>query len=199
MRKLGIKIAEIFKAHKNIAKTVNNGQTDRFLDILKEKADRTTLTLSLAELISHLYAFYQKPVVVLIDEYDSPVIEAYQNGYHEEMIDFMREWFGGGPKHVEGQSIFRAIITGIRRITRESIFSDLNNLKVCSILTPSSFVDKFGFTKPEVKKVLADVQLSDKSSDVQEWYNGYKFGNTVTVYNPWSVVNLYSTCWTAVA
>ncbi len=189
LKKIGIKIAEIFNVHKNIAKRVDNGQAERFHDILKERADRTTLTLSLSELISHLYIFYQKPVVILIDEYDSPVIEAYQNGYYNEMISFMREWLGGGLKHTDGQATFRAVITGIMRITRESIFSDLNNLDVCSILTPGSFADKFGFTESEVKQLLADFQLSKQFPAVQEWYNGYKFGGNVTIYNPWSVVN----------
>ena len=183
------KVAAQYKKHLYLGDKLPPDDAKKFKEIAFRQADRASYGSSLNLLISYLYAYHKKPVVILIDEYDSPVIESYQNGYYEEMISFMRAWLGGGLKHEDGMATFRAIITGILRITRESIFSDLNNLKVCTILTPSGFADKFGFTEDEVAKLLNDFDLSDQLPDVQNWYNGYKFGGDTTIYNPWSVVN----------
>lgn len=104
------------------------------------------------------------------------------------MIDFMRAWMGGALKHDNPKALFRAVITGILRISRESIFSDLNNLDVASILQPGPFADKFGFTQSELDKILVDFELQNLQAPMQEWYNGYNFGGQ-TIYNPWSVIN----------
>ena len=151
-------------------------------------AGRATLQGSLRDIITYLYRHHDSPVVILIDEYDSPVIEAYDGGYYEPMIGFMRAWLGAGLKHQQGQAVFRAVVTGILRIARESIFSGLNNLKVHSLLSRSPFADMFGFTEPEVENLVDDFHLSQKMEEVRRWYNGYVFGDTV-VYNPWSVLN----------
>ena len=183
------KIAAQYKKHLYIMDKLQSDDAEKFKEIAFRKANHASYESSLNLLISYLYAYHKKPVVILIDEYDSPVIESYQNGYYDKMILFMRAWLGGGLKHEDGMATFRAIITGILRITRESIFSDLNNLKVCTILTSGSFADKFGFTENEVEKLLNNFDLSGQLPDVQDWYNGYKFGSDVTIYNPWSVVN----------
>ena len=183
-------ISTLFDNHKEVAVSIKKPLDVQVFDrLINGTSSSAELKSSLAMLVSLIYVHYNKPVVILIDEYDSPVIESYQNGYYEKMISFMRAWLGGGLKHEDGMATFRAIITGILRITRESIFSDLNNLKVCSLLTPCGFADKFGFTEDEVAKLLNDFDLSDQLPDVQDWYNGYKFGGDVTIYNPWSVVN----------
>ena len=156
--------------------------------ICHRKADAATLQRSLRDLVTYLYRHHDQPVVVLIDEYDSPVIEAYDGGYYEPMIDFMRAWLGGGLKHPQGQAVFRAVVTGVLRVARESIFSGLNNLKVHSLLSLGAFADKFGFTEAEVERVMSDFGLSNRMEEVRDWYNGYVFGDTV-MYNPWSVLN----------
>ncbi len=153
-----------------------------------EKADMPTLRDSLADLITYLYEHHKKPVIVLIDEYDSPVIEAWKNGYYEEMIDFMRSWLGGGLKHENGQALYRAVVTGILRVAKESVFSGLNNLKVASMLQPGPYADKFGFTQEDVDQILVSFHMQELAEPIQKWYNGYDFGG-VTIYNPWSVIN----------
>jgi len=160
----------------------------REIDAIKNKtADPSTLKLSLKNLITYLHGFHGKPVVVLLDEYDSPIIEAWKKGYYDEMIDFMRSWLGGGLKHENAQALYRGVITGILRVARESIFSGLNNLDVASMLKAGPFADKFGFTQPELDKILVDFSLPELAEPMQTWYNGYNFGGH-TIYNPWSVI-----------
>ena len=116
------------------------------------------------DLITDLPDYHQQPVVVLIDEYDSPMIEAWDKGYYRPMADFMRSWLGGGLKHVEGAAVYRSVVTGILRIAKESIFSGLNNLDVWNTLIPVPFADKFGFTEDEVQRIMADFHL-DSATD----------------------------------
>lgn len=188
MQLIAVEVARIYRIHEQIMPELPEEACNRWQRIVAVKATMTDLQLSLKDLISDLSMYYQKPVVVLIDEYDSPVIDAYQGGYYDEMIRFMRAWLGGGLKHVDGSTTFKAVVTGILRVTRESIFSDLNNLKISSILSPGNFADKFGFTEADVRGMLADFDLTSQIEDVQAWYNGYRFGEKV-IYNPWSVVN----------
>ncbi len=159
-----------------------------FQELVDGEASDAALKSSLKNLIIYLHRHYKKPVVVLVDEYDSPVIEAYDKGYYDPMIDFMRAWLGGGLKHERGGAVFRSVVTGIMRVARESIFSGLNNLKVHSLLSRGPFSDKFGFTEQETEQVLEDFDLRGQMGEVCEWYNGYKFGDRV-IYNPWSVLN----------
>ena len=152
------------------------------------KAEQTVFESSLKNLITYLHDYHQQPVVVLIDEYDSPMIEAWDKGYYRPMADFMRSWLGGGLKHVEGAAVYRSVVTGILRIAKESIFSGLNNLDVWSMLIPGPFADKFGFTEDEVQRITADFHLDSATDVLREWYNGYNFGGEI-IYNPWSVIN----------
>ena len=163
-------------------------EKDSFQAILDGTAGNAALKSSLKNLVIYLHRRHDRPVVVLIDEYDSPLIGAFDNGYYNPMIDFMRAWLGAGLKHSEGRAVFRSVVTGILRVARESIFSGLNNLKVHSLLSPGPFADKFGFTETEVERVAGDFDLSDHIGEIRDWYNGYMFGDTV-VYNPWSVLN----------
>ncbi len=141
---------------------------------------------SLEMLLIFLYRFYQKRVVILIDEYDQPIHAGYNNGYYDEVVSFMRNFLSGGLKDT-GKYLEKGIVTGIMRIAKESIFSGLNNPGVYT-LTKKEFDDKFGFTESEVKTLLKDFGLMDRYSDVRKWYNGYRFGKTV-IYNPWSIIN----------
>lgn len=148
----------------------------------------TILSLSIKLLTLWLYEYHQKPVIVLIDEYDTPMIEAWSNGYYNEMAGFMRSWLGSGLKQDQGQVLYRAVVTGILRVAKESIFSELNNMKVASSLLPQPLSHLFGFTQEEIDKILIDFDLPACGPTLHEWYNGYSFGQKM-VYNPWSVTN----------
>lgn len=134
------------------------------------------------------YYLYQHTGVkpwVLVDEYDAPIQSAYIHGYYEPMISLMRNFFGNALK--SNTYLHRAVITGILRISKESIFSDLNNLEVYSLFRPG-YGAYFGFTESEVADLLAQAHLQDQTPLVRKWYNGYRIGET-TVYNPWSIIN----------
>ena len=181
-------IATVIDRFREAVRALPPVQAEQFERIRLGTGDDADLKASLSLLITAAYRFYGEPVVLLLDEYDSPVIEAFHHGYLDEMLDFLRAWLGAGLKHEDGPALFRAVVTGILRIAKESIFSGLNNLKVWSTLVPGRFADKFGFTEPEVEQLLADYDCADKMPEVREWYNGYSFGGTV-IYNPWSVLN----------
>lgn len=159
-----------------------------FDELINGRSSLAALKSSLRDLVSILYSYHKKPVIVLIDEYDSPMIEAWANDYYPEMAEFMRSWLGAGLKHENAQSLYRAVITGILRVAKESIFSDLNNLKVITTLQPHPISRMFGFTEADIDKILNDFSIQDHGEVIREWYNGYSFGEK-TIYNPWSVSN----------
>ncbi len=141
---------------------------------------------SLNALSRYLMKYYGKKVIILLDEYDTPMHEAYVSGYWQEMVDFTRSLFNSTFKtnlHLE-----RAIMTGITRVSKESVFSDLNNLKVVTA-TSEKYADCFGFTEEEVFAALEEYGLSDRKKEVKEWYDGFTFGNRTDIYNPWSIIN----------
>jgi hypothetical protein len=156
--------------------------------IVQKKAGWNDLLATLRTLITALYEVTGEPVVLLIDEYDTPVIEARTGGYQQEMLDFLNSWMGSALKPERGETLFRAVLTGILRIAKESLFSELNNLEVRSMLGAGPFADKFGFTQDEVKNILSDFQHPQNLEEVKQWYNGYTIDG-VTIYNPWSVTN----------
>lgn len=126
-----------------------------------------------------------QPVVILIDEYDTPLHAGYANGYYEDVIGFLRNFLSGGLK--DNEHLFKGVLTGVLRVAKESVFSGLNNLVTYSLLSPR-FSDCFGFTEPEVAALLESHGMADRLPDLAAWYNGYRFGDT-TIYNPWSVLN----------
>lgn len=133
-----------------------------------------------------LYRKYGKKVIVLLDEYDTPMQEAYISGYWKEMSCFIRNFFNSTFK--TNPYLERALMTGIARISKESIFSDLNNIEVATIAS-NKFASSFGFTEQEVSAALEEYGLSDNFSEVKEWYDGFTFGNATDIYNPWSITN----------
>ena len=135
---------------------------------------------------NYLSRYYGKKVIILLDEYDTPMQEAYVNGYWEELVAFTRSLFNSTFK--TNPYLERAIMTGITRVSKESIFSDLNNLEVVTTLTPK-YETAFGFTEEEVFKALDEQGLSDKKNDVKIWYDGFRFGSKNDIYNPWSIIN----------
>lgn len=187
------KIGELLIQFKYLSTNLEPIYQKGFHTLISGIPDDATLKASLKNLITWLYVFHHKPVIVLIDEYDSPMIEAWTNGYYPDLADFMRSWLGGGLKPENAHALYRAVITGILRVAKESIFSDLNNLFVSTTLLPNTLSYLFGFTEDEVIQVLVDFNLTDQAEIIHEWYDGYLFGDK-TIYNPWSVsmyVNLY--------
>lgn len=141
---------------------------------------------ALRSLSDFLGRYYGKKVIILLDEYDTPMQEAYVNGYWSEMVAFIRSLFNATFKtnpHLE-----RALMTGITRISKESIFSDLNNLEVVSTIS-EKYADSFGFTEEEVFAALDEFGMSDQKQLVKYWYDGFMFGNCKDIYNPWSIIN----------
>ena len=153
--------------------------------------------MSLNMLSRLLMKYYGKKVIILLDEYDTPMQEAYVNGYWDEIVAFTRSLFNATFK--TNQCLERAIMTGITRVSKESIFSDLNNLNVVTT-TSDKYADAFGFTQGEVSDALCEFGMSDKEEYVRDWYDGFTFGSMTDIYNPWSIINFldkkkFSTYW----
>lgn len=148
--------------------------------------DDSVASYSIKALSDYLCRYYGKKVIILLDEYDTPMQEAYVGGYWEEFVTFTRNLFNSTFK--TNPSLHRAIMTGITRVSKGSIFSDLNNLKVATT-TSTEYSDSFGFTEKEVFDALEEVGLYDKRQMVKEWYDGFTFGKMSDIYNPWSIIN----------
>lgn len=144
----------------------------------------TVVTRSLKELASYLNRYYNKKVLIFLDEYDTPLQEAYANGYWNEMTALIRSLFNSTFK--TNDYIERALLTGITRVSKESVFSDLNNLEVVTITT-EKYASSFGFTEEEVFCALDDMGLSLEKEQVKRWYDGFTFGRRTDIYNPWSI------------
>ena len=140
---------------------------------------------SLKALTKYLYEYYGKKAVVLIDEYDTPIIQAYQEGYYKQAISFFKKFYGDAMK--DNEYLQFGIMTGILRIAKEGIFSGLNNLKVNNIFS-EKYSEYYGLTENEVVEAVKYYGLEYKMEDVREWYDGYQFGET-EIYNPWSIIN----------
>lgn len=157
----------------------------RLLDMTVQEEDSDIVSSSIKMLSVLLYKHYGKKTVILIDEYDVPLDKAFQHGYYKEMVHFIRGLLGEALK--TNDSLSFAVLTGCLRVSKESIFTGLNNFKILSI-TDTRFDEQFGFTDTEVRKLLLDYHLEDRFEEVKEWYDGYRFGNA-DVYCPWDVIN----------
>ncbi|EOS67927.1 hypothetical protein C818_04092 [Lachnospiraceae bacterium MD308] len=141
---------------------------------------------SLRALSDYLMRYYGKKVIILLDEYDTPMQEAYISGYWDELAEFIRSLFNAAFK--TNPYLERAVMTGITRVSKESIFSDLNNLEVITT-TSHRYEDAFGFTEKEVFSSLDEFGMSEDKTDVKRWYDGFTFGERTDIYNPWSIIN----------
>ena len=166
-------------------KKLGIAEKDILEDILSTKASLSSLRASLATMSSILSTQYGKPAILLLDEYDVPVAKAAERGYYDEMILFMRVFLSNALK--TNPSLKFGILTGALRITKESIFTGLNNLDCFDIVNPS-YADVFGFTQCEVDQLLADAGLEEKRDALREWYDGYHFGDRSDIYCPWSIM-----------
>ena len=177
-------ISKLYNEFEFIKKVLNESELNIF-DKIWLKKDDGEYTNALKNLTSFLYKYYKKEVILLIDEYDAPLINAYEYGYYDEAILFFKVFYGEALK--TNLYLRTGIMTGIIRVIKAGIFSDLNNLKIYSILD-KEYSDFFGFTQEEVKKALEDFNIEYELPEVKSWYDGYKFGNS-EVYNPWSILN----------
>lgn len=185
--KLGGLLQAEFGRHKELLESgkVAEYEKDFFSRILMGNANEVDLSSSLENLSRMLDAHYGKAPIIIIDEYDTPIQEGYSKDFYNEIIRFMRTFFSGAFK--DNRHLSYGFLTGILRIAQESIFSGLNNLTVNSILD-EAYSDCFGFTYPELRKMMGYYGMCRKERELKEWYDGYLFGET-EIYNPWSVIN----------
>ena len=165
---------------------VLNENEKQFFQSVKAGMDELTASKAIYQLSLYLYRYYGKKVIILLDEYDTPMQEAYVSGYWNQIVPFMRNLFNAAFK--TNPYLERAVMTGITRVSKESIFSDLNNLEVVTV-SSEKYADSFGFTEEEVFAALDEHGLSDRKQEVKHWYDGFTFGNKTDIYNPWSIIN----------
>ena len=177
-------ISNLYNEFEYIRESLNESEIELFNDIWFKK-ENGEYANSLKNLTSFLYKYYKKEVILLIDEYDIPLITAHKYGYYDEIINFYKIFLGEALK--TNQYLKMRVLTGIIRVIRTGIFSDLNNLKVYSILE-KKYSEFFGFTEEEVKEALQSFDIEEELVNVRYWYDGYKFGNS-ELYNPWSIIN----------
>lgn len=180
-------IVDVYRQHRylNNEECFTENEKQQMMAIT-EKMDDVTAQDALKNLSSYLNLLYGKKVLIFLDEYDTPMQEAYINGYWDEFTGFMRGLFNATFK--TNPYLERAVMTGITRVSKESVFSDLNNLTVITT-TSDQYADCFGFTEEEVFKSLDQFGMSDKKQIVKQWYDGFSFGPFKDIYNPWSITN----------
>ena len=187
--KQGIKyaLAKLYESHEYLRDGLRMGKRElEFFDsVFPDMADRVAV-LALNYLSDYMCRYYGRKVLIFLDEYDTPLQEAYVNGYWEELVGFIRQMFNLAFK--TNPSMERAIMTGITRVSRESVFSELNNLTVVTT-TSEKYCTRFGFTEEEVFQALDQMGMSERKADVKQWYDGFTFGSQRDVYNPWSITN----------
>jgi hypothetical protein len=185
--KIKAAIGEEYERHNYLldSSVLTPAEQEFFTKIVFKKAGPDEYELSLKNLSAYLERYHDCKVIILIDEYDAPIQNEFINGYYQEIINFMRNLLSGALK--DNSNLEKGVLTGILRIAKESIFSGLNNLEVCSLLkTPYS--DHFGLLETEVEEMLKYYEIESKSQEIKNWYNGYIFGEN-TIYNPWSIIN----------
>ncbi len=192
-------LTNLYVKHSYLKESKVLTDTDRaFFDrILSVDIRDTDATLALYQLSDYLYRYYGKKVIILLDEYDTPMQEAYINGFWDELVAFTRSLFNATFK--TNPWLERGLMTGITRVSKESIFSDLNNLEVVTT-TSDRYATSFGFTEQEVFQALTECGLEQEKEKVKQWYDGFIFGKYKDIYNPWSILNFldkqkYTTYW----
>ena len=190
LRDLCGKISDLYAEYGFLAESpaLNEREKEYFLSVYNiadhEQYGRDKWGKSLKMLTVYLWKHYGVKTILLLDEYDAPIQHAWEDGYYEDMIRFMRQFYSEVLKGNDALEF--SVLTGVLRVAKESIFSGLNNLKVCSVLS-EDYSDIFGFTGEEVARMAADLQREDKLPEIRAWYDGYSFGGS-EIYNPWSVI-----------
>ncbi len=182
------RICDVYGEHRYLLENnkIYDYEKEKITDILYEREDKIALINSIRNLSKYLNRVFNKPVIILLDEYDVPLQNAYVEGFYDEAIKFFKEFYGLTFK--DNPYLKKTIITGVSRVAKESIFSGANNFKVYTVLD-NEFADDFGITSKEMPKVLSDFEIKEYADDVKEWYDGYKIGNVEGIYNPWSILN----------
>ena len=183
--KISVVLSDLFSEYEYLINDLLGSDSNKLKKIINEDANLSNLGRSLKLLTKILYEKYNKKVVVLIDEYDSPLVSAYINGYYEKAKDFFKTFYSTVLK--DNSYLQMGVLTGIIRVIKAGIFSDLNNLRTYTILS-DVYTDSYGLTEEEVEKSLKDYGIEQEISNVKDWYDGYKFGDS-EVYNPWSILN----------
>ncbi len=180
-------IASVYGEHRYLleGELLASDEKARYQALLEGKAPFEVVSLSLKRLSQHLHQYHKRPPLILLDEYDTPIQSGYLYGYYEPIIKFFRTFLGSALK--DNPHCFKAVLTGILRVSKESLFSGLNNIEVYSMLR-AQYGQYFGFTEEEVQDLLEQAGLRDQAANIRHWYNGYQIGNH-TVYNPWSLLN----------
>ena len=184
-RKIIITLSDFFSEYEYLLNELTGINFENLKNIIYKKASIDDLTTALKFLTKILYEKYNKKVVVLVDEYDSPLVSAYINGYYENAKDFFKTFYSLVLK--DNNYLQMGVLTGIIRVIKAGIFSDLNNLRTYTILS-DVYTDSYGLTEEEVEKSLKDYGIEAEISKVKDWYDGYRFGDS-EVYNPWSILN----------
>lgn len=181
-------ISTLYKRHRYLLDSDKLSKDDKavFTAYLERKATDEECMESLLRLSEYMHIHFEKPVIILMDEYDTPMLEAYTAGYWDKAIVYIRRMFHATYK--DNPNLFRGLMTGITRITQESVFSDLNNVAVVTTTT-ELFETSFGFTEDEVHDALREYGLYEKKDEVRRWYDGFRFGRRSDIYNPWSIIN----------
>lgn len=180
-------IEEIYNRYEYLTEgTLLNEKEKEYYRSVKADMDDSTAAVSLRNLSDYLCRYFGKKTIILLDEYDTPMQEAYVNRYWDEIVDFTRNLLNNTFK--TNPYLERALMTGITRVSRESVFSDLNNLRIVTTTT-EKYETSFGFTEEEVAASLREFGLADRADEVKQWYDGFTFGSTEDIYNPWSILN----------
>ena len=161
-------------------------EKNKINDILNAREDEIVLKNAVKDLSEYLNRYYERPVILLVDEYDVPLQSAYIEGYYEEAIKFLKGFYNITFK--DNQYLEKTVLTGVSRIAKESLFSGMNNFKVFTIMD-NEFADDFGITTEEMEKVISDFDVKEDEEEIKKWYDGYKIGNVEGIYNPWSILN----------
>ena len=179
---------DMFYEHKYILEGENipEGEKKIFNRILNAEATDLDLINSLKILSKMLYIYYNRPAILLIDEYDVPLQTAYVEGYYDEAVKFLKSFYNTTFK--DNQYLEKTVLTGVSRIAKESLFSGMNNFDVFTIMN-NEFADDFGITTEEMKKIISDFNVEENEEEIKKWYDGYKIGNVEGIYNPWSILN----------
>ena len=183
--KIVVTLSDFFSEYEYLLNELSGINFENLKNIIYKKVSIDDLTTTLKFLTKILYEKYNKKVVVLIDEYDSPLVSAYINGYYGKAKDFFKTFYSTVLK--DNNYLQMGVLTGIIRVIKAGIFSDLNNLRTYTILS-DDYTDSYGLTEEEVEKSLKDYGIGQEISKVKDWYDGYKFGDS-EVYNPWSILN----------
>ena len=181
-------ILDMYQEHIYLLKSdkIYEFEKERIKEILFGREDEVTLKNSIKELSKYLSRHYEKPCILLIDEYDVPLQNAYVEGYYDKAVKFFKTFYGTTFK--DNPYLEKTVLTGVSRVAKESIFSGANNFDVYTVLD-NEFADDFGITEEEMDKVIQDFDVQDEKEEIKKWYDGYTIGNVEGIYNPWSIIN----------